>query len=109
MEQPEQEWCKALQAGSDEAYKMLYEEYFYALCSFATQYLNDFETAKDLVQDVLFELWTRKWHLSSITSVSAYLYQMVRNRCLDRLKHQKVEEKYFIREDSTMETEFFFE
>ena len=36
----------------------------------------------------------KKLHFENLWALKSYLYNMVRNRCLDILKHRKVEEKY---------------
>jgi len=41
---------KRLQEGNEQAFRMLFEEFYASLCLFATRYLGDREEAADVVQ-----------------------------------------------------------
>lgn len=103
----QEKWLEALYKGEEQAYKVLFDEYFYALSSFATKYLGEKEAAEDLVQEVLCDLWLHRQRFGNIISLKSYLYQIVRNRCLNVLKHQKVETRYFAEQTYKTESEFF--
>lgn len=66
----------------DEAFRCYYKP----LCLYAMHYLHDMYLVEDLVQDCFVELWERMNDEKTVSSVKAYLYMMVRNRCLDTLK-----------------------
>lgn len=66
----------------DEAFRC----YYRPLCLYAMHYLHDMYLVEDLVQDCFVELWERMNDEKTVSSVKAYLYMMVRNRCLDTLK-----------------------
>ena len=103
----EEKWLESLYKGEEQAYKVLFDEYFFALSSFAAKYLGEREVAEDLVQDVLYELWVHRQQFRNVTSLKSYLYQIVRNRCLNVLKHQKVENRYLNIRNWKEESEFF--
>lgn len=100
-------WLPALYNGEQWAYKVLFDRYFYALSSFAAKYLEAEEPAEDVVQDVLYEFWVDRRRFDNTTALKSYLYQVVRNRCLNVLKHQKVEEKYLTKQQLKEESDFF--
>ncbi|WP_046404962.1 sigma-70 family RNA polymerase sigma factor [Odoribacter sp. N15.MGS-14] len=104
----EQIWLKQLEKGEDNAFQELFCLFYARLGSFACRLLDEQVMAEDVVQDVLYELWERKLHFENIWALKAYLYNMVRNRCLDVLKHRKVEERYFREQRLAENTEFFF-
>ena len=56
---------------------------------FAESYLYDEEEAKDLVQDLFFYIWDHANTLQVATSLKAYLYTSLRNRCLNVLRDRK--------------------
>ena len=49
--------AKRIFQGDEEAFKILYEEFFHALLAIACKYVES-EVAKDIVQDTFFKLWT---------------------------------------------------
>lgn len=64
---------------------------------FALLYIHDAETVRDIVMDSYHYLWERRESLDMGGNVEAYMYSMVKNRCLDHLQRltvrQSVEEK----------------
>ena len=47
---------KQISRGDENAFKVLYEEFFHALLAVACKYV-EMETAEDIVQDTFFKLW----------------------------------------------------
>ncbi len=73
-------------AGDREAFEALFRLHYRPLCGFAMGYLKDADRAEDLVQDLFFRLWLDRTKLNITTSVKAYLFASVRNRCLNAVK-----------------------
>lgn len=103
----EQIWLQQLEKGEDNAYRELFRLFYARLAGFACRMVEEQVVAEDIVQDVLYELWTKKLHFENHLALKAYLYRMVRSRCLDILKHRKVEEKYFQEQRYKEDSEFF--
>lgn len=78
----------------EEKFEFLFREYFASLCLFANHYLFDPELAKDAVHDVFISLWELPVQLDRLTNEKAYLYTIVRNRCLDIRRKQNIRRKY---------------
>lgn len=57
---------------------------------FATQFLNDGDEAKDVVQDTFLKLWQKRDDLIRIDNLDAFVMRMVRNRCLDMIRARRV-------------------
>ncbi len=76
----------AIAAGDREAFESLFRLHYKALCAFAMGYVKDADRAEDLVQDLFFRLWLDREKVQVTTSVKAYLYAAVRNRCLNAVK-----------------------
>lgn len=68
--------------------EQLFRDHYRMLCAFAMQYVKDAEHAEDVVQDLFFRLWLDRAKLNVTTSVKAYLFAAVRNRCLNAVKVQ---------------------
>lgn len=73
-------------AGDRAAFEALFRLHYGPLCAFARGYVKDADQAEDLVQDLFFRLWLDREKLQVTTSVKAYLYAAVRNRCLSAVK-----------------------
>jgi RNA polymerase sigma-70 factor (ECF subfamily) len=63
------------------------------LVQFAERMLRDRDAAEETVQDVMLELWKRRDTLVIQGSPQGYLFQSTRNRALNRLRHQRVENR----------------
>ena len=57
---PVPKWIEQLHAGKEEAYRILFDEYYQMLCVFAMKYIKDKEVAEDIVQDIILELYSRR-------------------------------------------------
>lgn len=83
-----------IKKGNKDAFNVLFQYYYSGLVVFAMRYLSNQEDAEGIVQDVFLKLWSDREHIHIHTSVRDFLFQSVKNKCLDHLKHKKVEEKY---------------
>ena len=72
----------------------------------AAKYLRDTDLAEDLVQDVIYDFWKQRQHLSELSSLKSWLYISVRNRCINYLEHDKVKKKY-LQLNGEAEADFF--
>lgn len=50
---------------------------------FAVQYVDRMEDAEDLVQNIFIKLWNKDYLNSINTNLNSYLYQAVKNSCLN--------------------------
>lgn len=83
-----------LKRGDKAVFDFIFNYYYSSLCAFSNQYLNDRVAVEDLVQDFFVSLWMEAPERVIRTSLKAYLFAGVRNRCLDYQKHRKVVRKY---------------
>jgi len=74
--------------GDRSAFCALYQKYYQSLFLFALKFVNE-EQAKDFVQDCFCELWRNRKKTEITTSVSAYLFTIVKNRCYNYLKNEQ--------------------
>ena len=100
-------WLKELSAGNDDAFRMLFARYYPALTIFANKYIDDRQTAEDIVQDIFFGFWLKRRTFNDIISLEVYFYRSVRNKCLNILEHWKVQKKYQIEQNFHEESDFF--
>ena len=85
---------KRLKNREEKAYVFLFEQYYNRLYRFAANYLRDPKAAHDIVQDLFMDLLEKSEVLNITTSVKAYLFVMVRNRCLNFLRNLKIKDSY---------------
>lgn len=81
----------------EQAFKLLYEEYYAPFCLYAKRFIEDKETREDIVSNVFMSLWDKQdadlLDLQSDT-VLGYIKMCVKNSCLNYLKHQEYEWSY---------------
>lgn len=91
----EENLARLLQGGSEAAFRQIFETYYRPLTLFALKYVNDVEEAREIVQEFFIRLWSAHQQLHIRFSLKAYLYQGVRNACLNFVESKKVSEKRF--------------
>lgn len=64
----------------------LFRRYYKPLRAYAFRFVNDWTAAEDIVQDVFFELWTRRDSIRFNESVNSYLFKAVYSRSINFLK-----------------------
>lgn len=75
-------------------FERVFRLYYPQLTLFANRFLNDLDLSQEVVSDTFTYLWERREFLDSIGSLKSYLYKTVQNRCLNYLKHRKIESEY---------------
>lgn len=109
MEKGDINRINGLRSGKESAYEQLFAEYYRPLSLFAVRFVNDLETSKEIVQDLFVALYENRKSLLITTSLKSYLYQSVRNRCLNHLKHLQVDRKHLenlkVNQDSSQNLE----
>ncbi|WP_232526685.1 RNA polymerase sigma-70 factor [Marinilabilia rubra] len=87
----EQQLLDGISSGEESAFRHLFDVYYQLLVSFAYRYLNDLDSARNVVQDVIVSLYDKRESIKIHTSLKAHLYQSVRNRALNVLKREKMQ------------------
>lgn len=75
------------------AFRALFDRYYLPLLGNAHHLLKSEFWAEEVVQEVLLHVWEKRTGLSDIDNPRAWLYRVVANKCLDKIKHQEVELK----------------
>jgi RNA polymerase sigma-70 factor (ECF subfamily) len=87
-----------------------FKENFAVFSSFAFRYIPDPDVCEDIVQEVFITFWQQKKVFPNLISVKAYFYTSIRNMCLNHIKHDLIKQKYFLENQSKIEsTDFFLE
>ena len=78
-----------------EEMELLYKKFYVSLYRYAQTFLEDEDEAKDVVGDVFQRLWESWQNVSEHQETpTSFLYVAVRNRCLDKLRHDKACDNY---------------
>lgn len=74
----------------------IFEELFFnyhgRLVLFANKFIGDMQVSRDLVQDAFVVLWDKADELDIKQSPKAYLYQAVKNSCLNYKRHLTIKQ-----------------
>jgi len=87
-------WDGCSVPNSEKAFEILFKSHYSKLVFFANRFVNDEDISREVVSEVFTLLWEERASLTIKTSVNAYLYRTVQNRCLNYLKHKKIESEY---------------
>lgn len=75
-------------------FEKLYKLYYPKMFAFTKNYVPANEDAENIVQDVFLILWERKDEIEISFTLTTYLFTLVKNRCLNFLRHKLIEEEY---------------
>ncbi|NGM64127.1 RNA polymerase sigma factor [Sphingobacterium sp. SGR-19] len=87
----EHEILLRLQAGDDDAFRMLYERYSRLIYGNIMRFINDESVADDLLQDVFVKVWEHRASIDPSLSFAAYLFTCSRNTAFNFKRRLKLE------------------
>lgn len=82
-----------IRKGNKQVYEALFAEYYDSLVRFAQSFVFDQQECEDIVQELFVHIWENSSHINITTSVKAYFYQAIRNKCINYIKSIKVKDK----------------
>lgn len=85
----EKDWLKLLAEGNEQALQLIFNRYYKYLVVTAYNILHDDERAKDMVQEVFFDLWRKRAEVKVQGSLKPYLRRAVVNRAIDVWRSKK--------------------
>jgi RNA polymerase sigma-70 factor (ECF subfamily) len=90
-EKDDEELLVLIQAGSHEAFSVLVQRHTERFYRLAYRYLQNRETAEDIVQDAFVKLWENpaRWQAERKNKFTTWFYRIVINLCLDWQKRKK--------------------
>jgi RNA polymerase sigma-70 factor, ECF subfamily len=94
VEIQEQEMLESLETGDEVAFEMIFKTYYQSLCNYACSFLSDRDEAEEVVQSTFLSVWEKRTALDIRTSFKSYLFTMVRNASLNKIKHEKIKQKH---------------
>lgn len=91
----QQTLLEEIRSGNDRAFEYLFKSYYPRLHGYAIRFIEDEESVRDIIQECFLRFWEKRALLTAV-SVTSLLFAMVRNGCLNYLKHLSLVEKYRI-------------
>lgn len=83
-----------LAAGDKKAFRILYHRYYQVLVLYSMSLVSDETAAEDIVQDVFYVLWKKRLSFEHPSNLKSYLYNSVRNKSIDFIRHRNVQANY---------------
>jgi len=87
-------WIELIREGDEDAFELLFKEYYEQLTRFSWRFVKCKAVAEGLVQDIYSDLWENRENLELTGCIRPYLYKVVKNHSLNHIKHQEVQNKY---------------
>ena len=78
-----------VKTGNQKAFDLLFSIYFARLNDFAKNVVKDDTISQDIVLEVFLKVWEKRSKIDSL-NLEAFLFRLVRNSCIDYIKHIKV-------------------
>ncbi|MDR0743626.1 MAG: RNA polymerase sigma-70 factor [Tannerella sp.] len=79
---------------SESNFGTFYTAYYKRFFRYACYYVNHVQAAEDITHDAILSCWENRSKLPPDTDILGYMLLTVRNKCLNHLKHLKVESEY---------------
>lgn len=95
---------KKIKKGDQQAFKVLFNEFYVSLCVFAENFVNDEALAADCAQEAFVSLWKKHEDFDNIYKLKSFLYKVVRNSCLNYIRNNRTVCKELV----NLESEQFF-
>ncbi len=97
-----------LRTGDLNTLKPLFDTFYVPLCHYALKFVHDTWMAEDIVQEVFIKIWEEEGRIGTIRSVKSWLYIAVKNKCLDKLRSEKIRtghtRSFFLQKDQSIDS-----
>jgi len=79
-----------LKEGNPSAFEELFKQTFPRMLGYCKLFIHDQAQANDLVQECFVKLWEKRNTIKTTQSIESLLFVMLRNKCLNYLRDQKL-------------------
>lgn len=76
------------------SFNQLYKEFQKRFVRFANAYVRDITAAEDITVEAMMYYWENRQSLNEASNVPAYILTVIKNKCLNYLRHQQIHEEY---------------
>ena len=85
---------RRIRNGNIKEFEKLFRSSYNALVNYARTILKDTDSSEEIVQELFYVLWRDRRKIRINSSLTAYLFRSVYNRCMHHIEHRKVVMKY---------------
>lgn len=91
----DQEILQGIASGEEKALEAAIDRYQPAMIIEAFHLLQDLQEAEDIIQEIFIRIWENRDAFSKkgYSSIGPYLLRATRNKCLDKIAHNKITNK----------------
>ena len=101
------ETIELLNTKNESAFEIVFKFYYPRLVYFANEYIS-YEVAKGVVQEAFISFLENDLVFFHEAQIRSYLYTMVKNSCLMKLRHESVKKRYILKSEATkMQNEIY--
>lgn len=75
-------------------YEALFTKYYPQIVRFAEGYLFDKQACEDIAQNIFIYFWEKAARINLDVSIKAYLFESVRNRCINHLRDLHIHDRH---------------
>ena len=75
-------------------FEELFKTHYAPLCFYTNTIIGNKAASEEIVSDLFTEIWEKRTQIEFNSSTKAYMYKSVYNRCLNYIKHAKVQNAY---------------
>lgn len=75
-----------LHKNNEKALTMIFNIHHRALLSFSMKYVQNCQTAEDIVAESFFIIWEKRNDFQSLTAIRSFLYKAVKHACINHCK-----------------------
>jgi RNA polymerase sigma factor (sigma-70 family) len=79
--------------GDEQAFKIVYDHYYRQVYSFAFKWIEDKESAQEIVQETMLFLWQLGYKLTEVRNVESYLKTIAKRKAIDVFRKKVLQEK----------------
>lgn len=80
--------------GSRHAFEAIYHYNYQRLVVMARRFTGSMGEAEDIVAEAFLKLWQQRSNQQDLSSIEAFLYNSVKYKCIDWLRHSAVKDKH---------------
>lgn len=91
----DQTTLEAIRRGDQAAFETMFRAHYPALCRYASTLADgDWDEAEDIVQQAFVKIWEQRERIQILWSAKSYLYKVVHNAALNRLRAARTRERF---------------
>jgi len=94
MNYSDTEILEGIKKGNLKIFEQLFRDYYKQLCNFANKYLQSYDSAEEVVQDIFYQIWKKRNEITIKSSLKSYLYTSVKNNCFQQIRVHNLDLKY---------------